>query len=453
MFIFKKYTAQLLVFLLGLQYVYFGYFVDRTSFLSMCISWTGLFITSYLLYRHKSDNFYFWATAAIVLRILFLAAIPNLSQDFYRFIWDGRMLFEGLNPYVYLPETFIQNHQFPVAQAKVLYEGMGTLNGSHYTNYPPLNQFCFWIAAVLSEHSIIGAAVVLRLLIIIAEIGILVIGRKLLLQLKLPVANLFYYALNPFVIIELTGNLHFEPVLLFLLLYSLYLLQKNKWIAAAIFLAFSVSVKLIPLLFLPLFVRYFTEDTVNKNKALSKVLWFYLLVLGTVLLTFAPFLSKALLANYSASVGLWFSNFEFNASFYYIFREIGYTFRGYNEIATIGKILPILTILFLSYLSFKSNRNSMRVLLQHMLFALTFYYFFSTTVHPWYLATLVLLSIFTTYKYPIVWSFVIILSYQAYANMPWQENLWFVGAEYSIVFVFMYWEFKGRKNTFLKSKG
>ncbi|WP_369820298.1 mannosyltransferase [Tenacibaculum sp. SG-28] len=330
---------------------------------------------------------------------------------------------------------------------------MGTLNGSHYTNYPPLNQFCFWIATVLSEHSIMGATVVLRLIIITAEIGILVIGRKLLLQLKLPVANLFYYALNPFVIIELTGNLHFEAVLLFFLVYSLYLLQKNKWITAAIFLAFSVSVKLIPLLFLPLFAKYFMEGAVHKTKALSKLLWFYLVVFGTVLLTFAPFLSKALIANYSASVGLWFNNFEFNASFYYLFRAIGYTFRGYNEIATIGKILPILTVGFLSYLSFKSNRSSMRVLLQHMLFALTFYYFFSTTVHPWYLATLVLLSIFTSYKYPLVWSFVIVLSYQTYANTPWQENLWFVGAEYCILFIYMYWEFKGRKNKLLKSKG
>ena len=58
----------------------------------------------------------------------------------------------------------------------------------------------------------------------------------------------------------------------------------------------------------------------------------------------------------------------------------------------------------------------------------------------WYLATLVLLSVFTIYRFPIVWSLVIILSYQAYANLPWKENLWFVGLEYAIVYGYLIWE-------------
>jgi hypothetical protein len=68
-------------------------------------------------------------------------------------------------------------------------------------------------------------------------------------------------------------------------------------------------------------------------------------------------------------------------------------------------------------------------------------------MHPWYLATPLIISIFTKYKFPIVWSLVIILSYQAYANTPWQENLWIVGLEYSIVYAFMIYEIqKNLKN-------
>ena len=69
-----------------------------------------------------------------------------------------------------------------------------------------------------------------------------------------------------------------------------------------------------------------------------------------------------------------------------------------------------------------------------MLFGLSFYYFTTTTMHPWYIATLIILSIFTKYRFPIVWSLMVILSYQAYANTPWKENLWFVGLEYIIVY-------------------
>ena len=122
-------------------------------------------------------------------------------------------------------------------------------------------------------------------------------------------------------------------------------------------------------------------------------------------------------------------------------------FRGYNEIAIIGKIIPILTILFLIILAFLKKIETAIQLYTAILFAVCFYYFTATTMHPWYLATPLVISIFTQYKFPIVWSLVIILSYQAYTNTPWQENLWIVGLEYSIVYTFMIYEIqKNLKN-------
>lgn len=72
-----------------------------------------------------------------------------------------------------------------------------------------------------------------------------------------------------------------------------------------------------------------------------------------------------------------------------------------------------------------------------MVLVLTFYYFTSTTVHPWYIATLLALSIFTNYKFPLVWSAVIILSYLAYLksnSIDKSENYWVLFIEYFIVF-------------------
>jgi alpha-1,6-mannosyltransferase len=234
-------------------------------------------------------------------------------------------------------------------------------------------------------------------------------------------------------------------------------LHQQKWIFAAILIACSVSIKLIPLLFLPLFFQWFVnrnnlkqgEKPQNQNKHTSfknlafkivKLSLFYVIILTFTLLLFLPFYNSELIGNYSNSIGLWFRSFEFNASFYYIFREIGYVFRGYNEIAFIGKITPVLTILFLLYLSFFKQIKNITQLMTAMLFGLCFYYFTATTVHPWYLATPLILCIFTKYKFPIVWSLVIILTYQAYANNPWQENLWFVFIEYLIVFSFLIFE-------------
>ncbi len=448
----KKYTTAFAVIVSIIAYFLFAYFIERTAFYTVCFLWFSLFTGFYLLIKNKQTSFETLAAIAIVFRLVFLFSIPNLSQDFYRFIWDGRMLLNGFNPYLSLPETFIQQNIEPIADAKELYAGMGSLNGSHFTNYPPLNQLCFFIAALFASKSIFGSVIVLRTLIILADLGILYFGKKLLQNLNLPIKNIFWYVLNPFIIIEMTGNLHFESVMLFFLVWALYKLQQQKWIFAAVLIACSVSVKLIPLLFLPLFYQWFVTSKAsfktNKNwygfkinlKGLLKFIAFNSIILIVTFLFFLPFFSSELIANYSNSVGLWFRNFEFNASFYYIFREIGYLFRGYNEIAIIGKITPILTILFLLYLTFfRKNKTSIQ-LITAMLFGLCFYYFTATTVHPWYVATPLILSVFTKYKFPVVWSLLIILTYQAYANTPWQENLLIVFLEYFVLYSFIGYE-------------
>lgn len=442
---------DILCILIGIiLYFIFAYFLERTAFYTMVLLWGSLFGVFYYLVQKSTLNTSNLIGITILFRLVFLFAIPNLSQDFYRFIWDGRMILEGFNPYLSLPKNFIQQGIQPIAEANQLYEGMGQMNGSHYTNYPPINQLCFLIAALFASKSIFGAVVVLRLLIILADIGILYFGKKLLKRLQLPVKNIFWYALNPFIIIEMTGNLHFEPVMLFFLVWSLYKIHQQKWIWGAILLACSISVKLIPLLFLPLFFQWFTQKR-NQNTAFQfkghlNLALFYTICLVFVTVVFLPFYSSELINNYSNSVELWFRNFEFNASFYYVFREIGYAFRGYNEIAIIGKITPILTILFLMCITFFRKNIHFTQTIGALLFGLCFYYFTATTVHPWYLATPLILSVFTKYKFPIVWTFVIVLSYQAYANLPWKENLWFVALEYVILYGYLIFEIKKQSN-------
>tara|TARA_B110000003_G_scaffold208536_1_gene207400 strand:+ start:7291 stop:8643 length:1353 start_codon:yes stop_codon:yes gene_type:complete len=438
MFITQKNKTKLLISISSLFYFLTAYFLDRTNFSQLLTQYLILFIIFWYLVTKEKNNFTLLVITAIVFRLIFLFAIPNLSQDFYRFIWDGRMSLEGLNPYLYLPETFINKSNLPIKQAVDLYAGMGTLNGSHFTNYPPINQLNFFIAALFANSSILGSVIVLRLQIILADIGIIYFGKKILEKLKLPVQNIFLYALNPFIIIELTGNLHFESVMLFFLVWSLYVLLQKKWIVAALIFGLSVAVKLIPLLFLPLFYQWFTK--VKKSTGILKFVSFGTIVIILNIVLFLPFLSSNLLPNYSKSVRLWFQNFEFNASIYYIAREIGTLFRGYNEIAIIGKIIPIVVVIFLLIITFFRKNKTPQQLITALLIGISFYYFTSTTMHPWYLATMVVLSVFTNYRFPIIWSYVIVLSYNAYANNPWQENLWLVMLEYLLLYGFLFWE-------------
>ena len=428
----KPYRIPLLLVLSSvLFYITFAYHLARTDYTKLVMLYGALFYLFYKIVHLLKNNIALLTTIAFIFRAIFIVAIPNLSQDFYRFIWDGRILLSGTNPYLFNVESFISNGKFPVFQAQELYRGMGILNASHFTNYPPLNQLCFAIAGLVSGKSILGSVVVMRLLIIAADFGTLYFGKKLLKQLKIPVYNIFFYILNPFIIIELTGNLHFEGIMIFFLIWSLYLLNTGKWKFSAVVLALSISVKLIPLIFLPLFY---------KRLGIIKSMLFYSIIGITTLLLFIPFFSNTFITNYFKTVALWFQDFEFNASIYYLAREIGYLFRGYNEIAIIGKVIPVMVLAFVVFIAFfKKNKTTLQLVFSCLL-VLSFYYFMATTVHPWYVATLLILSVFTNYKFPLVWSAVIILSYLAYANSNNTENLWIIALEYSIVYAVFIWE-------------
>lgn len=423
---------MLLVFALSsaLFYLSFAYDLQRTDFPKLIMLYGALFFFFYKIVQISKNNFAFLTLLVVLFRLLFLLATPNLSQDYFRFIWDGRMIAEGLNPYLSLPQDFIRSGNFPVAQAEELYRGMGELNGSHYTVYPPLNQFIFVISTWLS-NSIFGAVTWMRFIIILADLGILYFGKKILEKLQLPTHHIFWYLLNPFIIIEMTGNLHFEGVMIFLLLWGFYLILSGKWKIAAVLFGFSASVKLISLIFIPMFFNYLG--------------WKKFLVFGSLAglsfgILYVPFLSDGLLEFYFSSLNMYFNNFEFNASFFYVVRWIGYQTTGYNIIRTFGKIAPFVVFgIVLSIAIFRKNNTFPKVVLS-MLMAISIYYFTATVVHPWYVAVLLMLSIFTRFRYPLIWSLVVMLSYFAYSNPDFKENYWLLALEYVVVFGFLFYE-------------
>ena len=421
------------------MYAAFTYDLVRSDFVKLLSLYAALFFMSFKVIQLQKPNWKLLLGFGIVCRLVFLFAIPNLSQDFYRFIWDGRLIGEGVNPYLSTPQEWMQSGNFEVVeQAQELVGGMQNLNASNFTSYPPVSQWVYALAGVLYPKSILGSVIVMRIILIFTDIITFIFLRKLLLQLKLPQYQALWYFLNPLVIIELTGNLHFEGLMVMCLLISFYLLLKKKWIWAAVLFGLSVSVKLLPLVLLPLFFHYFRKQ---EKLNIYKLIAFYGITFLTVLITFLPFLSVELIQNFGDSVALWFNKFEFNASIYYVIRWIGFQTVGWNIIGIAGKILPIVILITILGLSFFRNNNSEKTLFVSMLFAFSIYFLLSTTVHPWYVITPLAISVFTNYKYLLVWSFTVIFSYSAYSINGFGEQLWLVGLEYVLVIGFLIYEF------------
>lgn len=441
-----KYSI-LMVLLSSIFYASFAYQLDRTDFIKLLSLFIALFLLCYKLIQFQKWNFQFLLAAGIIFRLVFLMAEPNLSQDFYRFIWDGELINNFKNPYLYLPNILIEQKGLAIANAQELYNGMGELSPKFYSNYPPLNQLIFALAALLGGKTILGSVIVMRIVIILSDIGIVYFGRKLLKNLNRSPHLIFWYFLNPLVLIELTGNLHFEGVMLFFFIWSLYLLSINQWKSSAIIYALSIMVKLVPLLFLPLFLTHFKF----KKSAL-----FYTIIGATMVMLLLPFYSPEFFANYSKTVGLWFSNFEFNAGIYNGIKEIAtiYDAKPWELIKTYGKITPLATIGIVLLFTFLRKNKSLNTLISSMLFVLSIYYFISPTVHPWYVIFLILVTVFTDYRYSIFWSAAVVLSYWAYSQPDFKEHLGLLAIEYIAVFGFLIYELitvRNKKQVFCKN--
>jgi hypothetical protein len=153
------------------------------------------------------------------------------------------------------------------------------------------------------------------------------------------------------------------------------------------------------------------------------------------------------------SVKLWFNNFEFNASIYYIIRGIGYLLEGYNIIQKAGPTLALITMAGIGIIWWFYIRKPSFGWATAMLSVLTVYFLMSTTVHPWYLGTLLALSVISLHRYPVVWTCLVFLSYSHYQGGEKAENYWLIATEYILLFSWMILEWRlGKQNELLAKK-
>ena len=113
---------------------------------------------------------------------------------------------------------------------------------------------------------------------------------------------------------------------------------------------------------------------------------------------------------------------------------------GYNPIQILGPILSVVSFLVIIYVALRSKANSWESFFQSALATFFIYYLLTPIVHPWYIINLSFLCIFTRFRFPLVWSFMVILSYATYLSKNYEEKLVLTGLEYGIVITWFLFE-------------
>jgi alpha-1,6-mannosyltransferase len=177
--------------------------------------------------------------AGILARWAVLPARPSLSEDVYRYQWDGRVERAGINPYAVYPGmrrlARFQNPEHPIQTGRFI-----------PTIYPPLSE---WLFARLGT---VGGLKRTFTALDLATLGVILL---LLGAMKQPLHRALIYAWNPAVIASFALSGHHDSLAVFTLVVSLYFTIVGQGAFSIIFLAFSFLSKLFSAILLPVFLK------------------------------------------------------------------------------------------------------------------------------------------------------------------------------------------------------
>ena len=422
----QRRALQAVLILLMLAGVYFlGNLVPRSDFQTTFWMFSALFalMISVFALAEEKPAWMFILFSGLLIRCSLLLAVPQWSEDYARFLWDGELLRLGENPYTETPAEFVQNNSHEASP--VLGQLFPLLNSPDYHSvYTPLNQGFFWLSAQASGGFVAHGIISLRLLLILGEVGVFILFVKLLNAFNLPSKLLWLYWLNPLVILEITGNLHFEGMVLLLLFLLIWAVKRRSYALAGGFWGLAIGLKLLPLILFPALALY-------PNTGRNRRFWFAAAL--TLVLVFGWLLLASSWEPFMVSLALYQGKFEFNASVYYLLREVGFWIEGYNTIAVLSKLLSLATLGLLVFFSWKKKPSTLPMLIDLWVLIYLVYLLLQPVVHPWYVIPAFGLSLLTEKKSFLLWSFAAIFSYEAYSAAQVEESPLILSFEYLLV--------------------
>lgn len=203
----------------------------------------------------------------LLLRMIFIGSTPIFEDDFYRYFFDGGMVSEGLNPYLYAPQQALSS----ATNERLSLLGISSATSIHpdlsiiaqqplvervayphiKTIYPPFAQAFFTVSYQIAPFELFPWRCILLLVDCVSVYLILVI----LKTIKVHYIWCAVYWLNPIVITETINAGHMDVLLLPFVLGTILLAIRARYVLAAICLACAVGVKLWPVVLAPLIFR------------------------------------------------------------------------------------------------------------------------------------------------------------------------------------------------------
>ena len=179
---------------------------------------------------------------AVAWRVVLLGAAPLVSDDVYRYVWDGRVQQHGLNPLRTVPSDAALSRLHTDLTRRI-----DPTSAVLPSIYPPLAQR-FFLGVTWVHESVLAMAIAML------TCDLLIIGlvwRWLTVTRRHPWWVLAY-AWHPLVALEGAGGAHIDMAGTLLLVGAAYALSRRRSLLAGVGLASAFAVKFLPAVLVPL---------------------------------------------------------------------------------------------------------------------------------------------------------------------------------------------------------
>jgi len=350
-------------------------------------------------YRPSGGKF-LWSIIgfAILFRAIMLPGNLIQENDIYRYMWDGKVVAHGLNPYRFSPDEIKyktsrpldtdEKHHFEKIRQLYLerqYRESGNFNRigwpEYKTIYPPVSQIVFAMGDAVYPDNIL----MMKFVLVLFDVATIFLLVRLLQYLNIPCSWIVAYAWCPLVLKEFSNSGHHDSIAVFFTTAAVlsWLMGRRKF--AMLLLALATGAKVYPLVLVPLMLRNQLQE-----KGFSDTLKQLAVFVISIFLIYLPFISAG--ARLFHSLGVYSAEWSYNAGLWSLIRiawqhMLGFfmadeTCAGISALAakiTVGVLYSVI-LCWLCWPKFKNSRD----LINRVLMSLGLLFVFSPVQDPWY---------------------------------------------------------------------
>lgn len=386
------------------------------------------------------------------------------DNDIWRYLWDGHIWANGVNPYKYAPidkeldkfsgESIISEEEFstdeevlsdetgeesPISErvadeAVIENEILSEKNAAEInprwldirenvnhaevtTVYPPLMQFVFRLSYIIAP----GSVLMMKIVLILCElIGIFFLALALK-RLEMPVSLIILYGWNPLMIKVFAGSGHADSILMMMLCISTYFIIRQAKTLAAVSFGLAILAKLSPIFLLPFVTR--------------RIGWWRTLLIGAVVfLGYLPFLDAG--QNLFSGFLKFAREWQFNAGLFAFVRWFFELFTA-NGGDLARNVCAILILAVIAGLAWKDDLSD-KYFVKSAAITLGILVIFSPTVMPWYLSWVLPIAVLARQNIWFYFSAIVLAAFHIIIDQNEYAIVLFF--EYSLLLILFLWE-------------